>query len=117
MLEHVGRSTGTARQVVLEVVSRPSATSILVASAWGRQAQWYQNLLAEPGCHVSIGFRRRVVATAAFVGSPDADQFLNDYRAQHPTVWRRLNSLMMTLHDGDPNFVPPLVRLTLRAEN
>ncbi len=115
MLEHTGRSSGEARYVVLEVVTRPNKNEVVIASALGRSAQWFQNLVAEPRCHVSIGLRRRVPATAAVLEPGAAKDFLATYQAQHPAVWKRLESLMTSLHDGNPDFELPLVRLTLRA--
>lgn len=111
MLEHVGRLSGAARYVVLEVVSRPCATSVVVASALGHEAQWYQNLVAEPKCYVSIGFRRGAAAQATILDSESAARFLADYRLKYPALWKRLNTIMTALHDGDPDFVPPLVKL------
>jgi deazaflavin-dependent oxidoreductase (nitroreductase family) len=116
MLEHVGRTSGEARFVVLEVVTRPSAHDVVVASALGRGAQWFQNLLAEPACHVSIGLRRRVPATADVLKPDDAAAFLADYQAKHPALWKELNAIMTSLHGGDPNFELPLVRLGYATE-
>lgn len=113
MLEHVGRSSGAARFVVLEVVSRPSTNTVIVASAFGRRAQWFQNLVADPQCHASIGFRRRVAAQARVLGSDAADRFLDEYKTEHPALWKQLNSIMTSLHDGDSEFELPLVELNL----
>ena len=44
MLEHVGRSTETARYAVLEVVSRPSRWCIIVASALGEHPALWKKL-------------------------------------------------------------------------
>lgn len=113
MLEHVGRSSGATRYAVLEVVSRPTKSSVVIASAVGRKAQWFQNLVAEPQCRVSIGWRRHAEARATVLSPEDAVHFLADYQSQHPEVWERLKSLMTDLHGGDPNFELPLVRLEL----
>lgn len=116
LLEHVGRSTGAPRFVVLEVVSRPEPDTVVVASAIGREAQWLQNLLAEPRCHVSVGFRRRVPARATVLDERAAARFLREYQREHPAVWERLNKLMTELHGGDPNFELPLVELALSPQ-
>lgn len=48
MIEHVGRRSGEARFVCLEVVERPSRDRIVVVSGFGERAQWFQNLQATP---------------------------------------------------------------------
>lgn len=114
MLEHVGRTSGARRFVVLEVVTCPSRDEVIIASALGRTAQWFQNLEAEPACHVSIGLRRRVPATAEILEPDDAARFLATYQTEHPKVWKELDRIMTALHDGDPDFELPLVRLALQ---
>lgn len=114
MLEHVGRSTGESRYVVLEVVTRPSRNEVVIASALGRGAQWFRNLVAEPNCHVSIGFRRRVPAVADVLEPEEAAEFLAEYQAAHPALWKELKAIMTSLHGG-PDFELPLVRLALRG--
>lgn len=113
MLEHVGRSSGATRFVVLEVVSRPTPTTVVVASAVGPRAQWFQNLAVEPNCHVSTGWRRRISATATILDAESAGRFLAEYQLRHPAFWTRLNNFMTALNDGDPNFELPLVQLDL----
>lgn len=55
LLEHIGRTSGEARYVVLEVLTRPSRGEVVIASGFGRKSQWLQNIQANPDCHVSIG--------------------------------------------------------------
>jgi len=117
MLEHTGRSSGEARYVVLEVVTSPSPNEVVIASALGRRAQWLKNLVAEPECHVSIGWRRRVPATAEVLEPAEATEYLAVYQVQHPKVWKELNALMTSLHDENPDYEIPLVRITLRPES
>lgn len=117
MLEHTGRRSGVTRYAVLEVVTRPNKNEVIIASALGRNAQWFQNLVADPQCHVSIGLRRRIPAIAEVLHPDDAATFLAGYRSEHPALWKELNSLMTSLHDGDSNFELPLVRLTLFTKN
>ena len=116
LLEHTGRSSGEPRYVVLEVVTSPSPNEVVIASALGRRAQWLKNLVAEPECHVSIRWRRRVPATAEILESADATAYLEIYQVQHPRVWKELNALMTSLHDENPDYEIPLVRITLRPE-
>jgi deazaflavin-dependent oxidoreductase (nitroreductase family) len=70
MLTHIGRKTGRPRQVVLEVVhhDRDSQTFI-VASGWGVQSNWFQNVQKTPQVVVQSG-RRRCEATAERLPQP-----------------------------------------------
>ncbi|MGV8858564.1 nitroreductase family deazaflavin-dependent oxidoreductase [Rhodoglobus sp.] len=113
MLEHTGRNSGESRYVVLEVVTSPSPNEVVIASALGRRAQWVRNLVAEPKCHVSIGLRRRIPASAEVLGPADAQAYLAAYQVRHPRTWKELTALMTSLHDGNPDFEIPLVRITL----
>lgn len=115
MLEHVGRTSGAARYVVLEVVERESSTSFVVASGFGRHSQWYRNLLAEPHCHVSTGLVRRRPAVATVLSAAEGDAILARYQQQHPGAWEKLAAIIVKA-TGDPDPDIPLVRLSLRAE-
>ena len=49
LLNHIGRVSGTQRQVILEVVEHdPTDGSFVVASGWGPTAAWYRNILHTP---------------------------------------------------------------------
>lgn len=87
MLEHVGRSSGLPRQVVLEVVEEPRPGTYRVVSALGPRSQWYQNLLAHPGCRVSTGELADVPATAYPVPQHEVRRVLERYAEAHPTAW------------------------------
>ena len=49
MLEHVGRKSGVPRYAVLEVVDHPTPDTYVVASGFGRKAQWFRNIQASAG--------------------------------------------------------------------
>lgn len=115
MLQHTGRTSGAPRYAVLEVVARPRSTALIIASAWGRQAQWFQNLVAQPKCRVSIGSRRRAPAVATVLDSDEADRFLAEYQTQHPALWKKLSDVITSLHEDEPDFELPLVRLDLSS--
>lgn len=108
LLEHVGRSSGQARYVVLEVVAREDPTAVIVASGFGPRAQWFRNVVATPACHVTLG-RTRHPATAEVLDRGERDRVLADYARRHPRAWRRLSATMAELSSTDI----PLVRLTL----
>ena len=56
LLNHIGRVSGTQRQVILEVVEHdPTNGSFVVASGWGPTAAWYRNILHTPEVSVQVG--------------------------------------------------------------
>lgn len=111
MVEHVGRRSGLARYVVLEVLDAPSPNTLLIASGFGERAQWFRNLRATPACHVWHGTIRRRPATAQVLPAPDRDEALADYRRDHPKAWEVL-SRVVTEAGVDQGRIP-IVRLTL----
>ena len=90
MVEHIGRKSGLARFVCLEVVERSDSDVVVVASGFGPHAQWYRNLKAHPACRVSIGNRVAVPARARMMSDDEAEATIARYRRQHPVAWRRL---------------------------
>lgn len=114
MLEHLGRASGQARYVCLEVVERPGLDVILVASGFGTQAQWYRNLRAHPACFVSIGRRTRVPATARFMSDEESAEALGRYRVAHPQASEQLMDTIEHMAGG-PVVSLPMVELTLTA--
>lgn len=89
MLEHVGRSSGLRRYVVLEALERDDQ-GLVIVSGYGRDAQWYRNVLAHPGVRVWTGFRRGVPATARPVPGDEVPARLERYREQHPRAAKAL---------------------------
>jgi deazaflavin-dependent oxidoreductase (nitroreductase family) len=56
LLTHAGRRTGHIHQTVLKVLHYDPAThESVVASAWGRQADWYRNIQAQPALEAYSG--------------------------------------------------------------
>lgn len=115
LLEHTGRTSGQARYVVLETVSRSSATEVFVASGFGAQAQWLLNVRANAHCFVSVGWVRRAPAVAEVLDDQSAAAVLDDYAREHPRAWRELHSLMAELAGIDDPVIP-VVRLTLDTD-
>lgn len=91
MLEHRGRRSGQVRRTVLEVVGRERGDPIVV-SGLGRRSQWFQNVVADPRVHVTIG-RMRWPAEARVLSPAEARAQLQRYTDQHPRAARRLAQL------------------------
>lgn len=112
LLEHVGRSSGQVRYVVLEVVDRDPGSAV-VASGFGRRSQWFRNLVATPACHVVLG-RDRYRAEATLLEPDERDRVLAGYARRNPRAWAKLSATMAELNEtADPDI--PLVRLELHG--
>jgi deazaflavin-dependent oxidoreductase (nitroreductase family) len=120
LIEHIGRRTGSARYVVVEVVERPGADRYVVASGFGERAQWFRNVLVTPRVRVSVGRRRLVPADASVLDPADAAAAVRRYRTAHPWAWRVLRPLLERIAPavaGSPDELAsriPMVELALR---
>ncbi|KGN37938.1 nitroreductase family deazaflavin-dependent oxidoreductase [Knoellia subterranea] len=115
LLEHVGRKSGEPRFVCLELVERPEPDALVIVSGFGRRAQWYRNLEAEPRCHVSIGTRRRVPALARFLSAEESAETLGRYATEHPRAWQQLRGVIEEAVGHEVAGLP-MVRLDLLPE-
>ena len=116
LLEHVGRSSGAARWVVLEVVSQETPASFVVASGFGPRAQWFRNIVAQPQCHASIGLTRRHPAVASVLDAGERERVLTAYQMEHPRAWESLGAVIVeATGEAEPDI--PLVRLTLQPRS
>ncbi len=111
MIEHVGRTTGERRFVVVEVIGF-ERNVVRVASGFGHSSQWYRNLRANGVAYISVGRFRRVRAHPRLLGAEDSAAALAAYAREHPAAWRHLHEAMEVLQGGEPDipvveFVPP----------
>lgn len=116
LLEHVGRASALPRYVTLEVVDHPSRSRYVVASGFGRRAEWFRNIEANPHVRVTVGSRRPRAALTQVMAAADAAETLGVYRAAHPRAWAALTpvfseTLGEQLRDDGSNL--PLVRIDL----
>ncbi|MBQ1080875.1 nitroreductase family deazaflavin-dependent oxidoreductase [Nocardiopsis sp. B62] len=125
LLTHRGRTTGEARQAVLEVVGRNDATgAVLVASGYGDRSQWFRNIRAQPRVLFQVGNQRRR-GVAEPLPPRESGRALAHYAQRHPVA---AAELMRGLgHDvegseayerigSDPANGVPVVRLLPDAE-
>lgn len=94
MLEHIGRKSGAPRYVVLEVVDHPAADTYVVASGFGRKAQWFRNIQSNPRVRVYAGSRPPAPATARVLDPPEADRTLANYRRRHRRTWEQFKPVL-----------------------
>ncbi len=94
LIHHIGRKSGQAREVVVEVVSHDKTTdTYYVASGWGYGAQWYQNLLVTPHVNIQVG-RRKLEVKSETLSPQDGAEILKQYREKHPFTANQLGQVM-----------------------
>jgi deazaflavin-dependent oxidoreductase (nitroreductase family) len=94
LMTHIGRVSGLARRVVLEVMRCDRDTdTYIVASGWGEKSDWFQNIIKTPQIEVVVG-RRRFDALARRLLLEDAELEVLDYARRHPTAIRQLGRLI-----------------------
>jgi deazaflavin-dependent oxidoreductase (nitroreductase family) len=118
MLEHIGRTSGARRYVVLEVIGHPSPDVYVIASGFGERAQWFRNLTANPHVRVSVAGHGPRAATARRLAGTEADAALADYVRRHPRAWAKFkavleNTLGATITEHSTQL--PLIELDLAA--
>lgn len=106
LLEHTGRRSGLPRLVCIEVAERPARDVLVAASGFGRSAQWYRNLEADPRCRVSSGTIRRRPATARLLSAADSAAALARYKTLHPMSWKPLRQVLVDDFGQDADSVP-----------
>jgi deazaflavin-dependent oxidoreductase (nitroreductase family) len=94
MLEHVGRKSGERRYVVLEVIDKPEPGTYVVVSGFGRRAQWYRNVEADPHVRVYLRSRRPAAAEARPLDAEEAAAALRRYASAHPHAWDSLRPVL-----------------------
>ncbi|MGE2813643.1 nitroreductase family deazaflavin-dependent oxidoreductase [Mycobacterium heidelbergense] len=117
MLEHIGRKSGAPRYAVLEVVDHPCPDVYVVASGFGRKAQWFRNIAANPRVRVYVGSHAPRRATAHVLDQAEADRTLAAYRGRHPRSWERFRPVLEdTLGERISDTDTPLPIVELRLE-
>ena len=84
MVEHVGRKSSARRYAVLEIVDHSAPDTYVVASGFGRKAQWFSNIQVNPRVRVYAGSHAPRRATARVLDGQQADRTLAAYRSRDP---------------------------------
>ncbi|MGP3937154.1 nitroreductase family deazaflavin-dependent oxidoreductase [Nonomuraea sp. KM88] len=98
LLTHTGRVSGRPRQAVIEVVQRDEQ-GYVAASGFGRHADWYRNVLADPEVTLHVG-GRALRATAAPIPDEQGAEIMAAYAPRHPAAARQLCKIMGFAVDG-----------------
>lgn len=112
MLEHIGRTSGERRYVVLEVIARSAPGSYTVASGFGARAQWFRNVRANPQVRLYLGSRRPAPGIARALTVEQSASDLTAYANAHPRAWRTLKPVSETTL-GEQKATLPLVAFDL----
>lgn len=95
LLTHTGRKSGQIRQTMLEVVSHDRERSAyIVASGWGKQAQWFQNVMQHAMVTIQVG-HHQMAAQATQLSDEQATTTLSAYALRHPRAFRTLSRMMV----------------------
>ena len=94
MIEHIGRKSGAPRYAVLEVIDHPTPDTYVVASGFGRKAQWFRNIQANPRVRVYARSHPPRPAAARVLNQDETDRALAAYRDRHPRAWARLRPVL-----------------------
>ncbi|WP_082942842.1 nitroreductase family deazaflavin-dependent oxidoreductase [Mycobacterium sp. 852002-40037_SCH5390672] len=116
MLEHIGRKSGAPRYVVLEVIGHASPDTYVVASGFGRKAQWFRNIQANPRVRVYAGSHAPRTATARVLDQQEADRALAAYLSRHRMAWEQMRPVLeetLGVPITDTDTPLPLVELRL----
>jgi deazaflavin-dependent oxidoreductase (nitroreductase family) len=88
LLIHVGRRSGKLRRTVLEVIRHDTTNdAYIVAVGFGRETNWYQNLLVNPAASVQVG-RRAARVVARQLSNDAVCRELVEYGRGHPVAGR-----------------------------
>lgn len=120
LLNHIGRKSGKIRQAVVEVVNKNNETgAFVVASGFGKQADWYKNLMVHQQVTIQVG-RKRINARAERLPAPQAAEALLDYHQRHPTALRTLAKILGYQTDGsqeDIHFLAEVIPMICFSPN
>jgi deazaflavin-dependent oxidoreductase (nitroreductase family) len=91
LLTHRGRRSGLLRRVTLEVLLYdPTTRESVVLSAWGKEADWYRNIVASPAVEVETGGERYAPAQR-FLSTEEGHAAVTEYAIRHPLAARVLD--------------------------
>lgn len=95
LLNHVGRKSGQPRQAVLEVIAVGEGTrTFYVASGYGRQSDWFQNLQKRPDVTIQVG-RKKMAVTAVFLSPEESGLQIVAYAHRHPGAAKNLGRFLL----------------------
>ena len=95
LLNHIGRRTGRPRQAVVEVAQYDEAgDTYFIASGWGKQSDWYRNILKTPAITIQVGGRKMAV-TAVPLSPEQSGEKMVAYSRRYPVAARTLSRRLL----------------------
>ena len=95
LLTHIGRTSGRARQAVIEVVRHDRASdTYIIVSGFGSQVDWYRNIQKTPDVVVQTGTRRLAAVAEPLPREAAADE-LHDYARRYPGTFRAITTRLL----------------------
>jgi deazaflavin-dependent oxidoreductase (nitroreductase family) len=118
ILVNRGRKSGRLYKTpVLIVVEDPERTEIVVAPMWGKDTDWYRNVIAGGLVEIRVRGEKRQVEWRE-LDEPERRPALEAFRAAHPVYSRMIFRMLARLNglEGDPMTwtAPELPMLGLR---
>ncbi|MFN2138301.1 MAG: nitroreductase family deazaflavin-dependent oxidoreductase [Candidatus Promineifilaceae bacterium] len=90
LLHHTGRTSGSQRQTVLEVVDfDPQTGTYYIASGFGKASDWYKNILKTPQVSIQVG-SKTYTAVASPLSPDESGEMMVAYARRHPTAAKEL---------------------------
>jgi len=83
----------------------------LVVSAWGKKADWYRNVSADPAVTIAVS-NQRFPAVARTVTTEEAEIHLRNYAIRHPIAFSELGSLLV---GGSPRDAEVTIRRSVET--
>lgn len=100
LLHHTGRVSGQPRQNVLEVVGYDKEADVYtIASGFGKQSDWYKNVLKTPEVAVQVGSKKSLRTAVALEGEKSGEAMVN-YAREHPRAAKELMQICGYKVDG-----------------
>ena len=121
-LIHTGRESGLRREVVLEVVEHVDRDDIYyLASGWGKDSDWYRNILKTPQIEAQVG-GRKFRGRASPVQPEQAAEVFSSYGNRHPRALQALaRGMGYRIEASDTDYralglVTPVVAINVEGE-
>lgn len=100
LLTHIGRKSGLPRQAVVEIDAYdPQGNSYLIASGFGKKADWYRNIQKTPEVSIQVG-NKKMAALAKALTPEESGAAMVQYARQYPLAARRLTKMLGFTVDG-----------------
>lgn len=100
LLNHTGRVSGQPRQNVLEVVDHDeAANTYTVAAGFGKESDWYKNILKTPEVTIQVG-SREMAMKAVPLEPEDSGQAMVEYAHRNPRAAKELMRICGYKVDG-----------------